>query len=144
MFVPGNVRGKISFFVIVSFFALFTGVGCGSSDNPTHDSVMGDDLDRLIEEHERGSSGGSSNGSNGSTSGTTGGNTGTTGGNTGTGSCDADGYKGPEFDIQVDSQCKAAYIYGCGGQKDGVKAACDIYQTFRDSDPSIPACPYCR
>lgn len=64
-------------------------------------------------------------------------------GSGGTGSCDASGYNGPEFDIQVDSQCKAAYAYQCSGNAQGVAATCAIYKQFRDDNPSIPPCPYC-
>lgn len=61
----------------------------------------------------------------------------------GTGSCDESGYKGPEFDIQVDSQCKAAYYYKCVGNSDGVKAACAVYKQWQEDNSSIPNCPYC-
>ena len=60
------------------------------------------------------------------------------------GSCGESGYKGPEFDIQVDSQCKAAYYYQCIGNNDGVKAACAIYKQWQADDKSIPNCPYCK
>lgn len=62
----------------------------------------------------------------------------------GTGSCDENGYKGPEFDIQVDSQCKAAYFYECSGNAQGVAAACAVYKQWQQDDPSIPNCPYCN
>ncbi|MGE0589506.1 MAG: hypothetical protein AB7O48_13095 [Cyclobacteriaceae bacterium] len=61
----------------------------------------------------------------------------------GTGSCDASGYQGPEFDIQVDSQCKAAYAYQCAGNTQGIAATCAIYNQFKADNPSIPDCPYC-
>jgi hypothetical protein len=60
------------------------------------------------------------------------------------GACDESGYKGPDFDIQVDSQCKAAYYYQCIGNNDGVKAACTIYKQWQADDSSIPNCPYCK
>lgn len=49
-------------------------------------------------------------------------------GGSGTGGCGSSGYNGPEFDIQVDSQCKAAYAYKCAGNQQGVDAACAIYK----------------
>ncbi len=69
--------------------------------------------------------------------------TGGSGGGGGTGSCDASGYDGPEFDIQVDSQCKAAYYYECIGNSQGVAAACAIYAQWKQDNPDIPSCPYC-
>lgn len=80
----------------------------------------------------------------GDNSGSGSGDGGQTGGGGGTGSCDASGYKGPEFDIQVDSQCKAAYYYKCSGNSDGVKAACAVYKQWQQDDSSIPNCPYCN
>ncbi len=61
--------------------------------------------------------------------------------------CDEDGYAGPEFDFQIDSQCRAAYIYDCFGDIAGKNAACDIYYDYGQdvwvgSDP-FPDCPYC-
>lgn len=53
------------------------------------------------------------------------------------------GYNGPTFDIQIDSQCQTAYAYTCSGSTAGVKAACAIYKTYQQNDPSIPNCPYC-
>jgi hypothetical protein len=60
------------------------------------------------------------------------------------GSCDASGYKGPNFDIQVDSQCKTAYFYKCQGNTQGQNAACAVYKQWQQDDPSIPNCPYCN
>ena len=59
-------------------------------------------------------------------------------------SCDASNYAGPEFDIQIDGQCKAAYAYKCAGNQTGVEAACSIYKDFQRQDSSIPNCPYCN
>lgn len=66
------------------------------------------------------------------------------GSGSGGGSCDASGYNGPEFDIQVDSQCKTAYYYDCIGNQQGVNAACAVYKQWQDDDSSIPDCPYCN
>lgn len=54
------------------------------------------------------------------------------------------GYNGPEFDIQIDSQCQAAYAYACSGAQEGVDAACSLYKGFQSQDSSIPDCPYCN
>lgn len=54
-----------------------------------------------------------------------------------------DGYKGPSFDIQIDSQCQAAYAYSCSGTQQGVDAACAIYEAYKKDFPNIPDCPYC-
>lgn len=59
------------------------------------------------------------------------------------GNCDLNNYSGPNFDIQIDSQCKTAYAYDCSGNQDGVAAACAIYNQYREQDPTIPVCPYC-
>lgn len=53
------------------------------------------------------------------------------------------GYNGPTFDIQIDSQCQAAYAYKCAGSQQGVDATCAIYKTYQRNDSSIPNCPYC-
>lgn len=66
-------------------------------------------------------------------------NTGSSGGVAG---CSG-GYNGPTFDIQIDSQCQAAYAYKCAGSQQGVDATCAIYKTYQRNDPSIPNCPYC-
>lgn len=58
--------------------------------------------------------------------------------------CDMNNYKGPEFDIQFDSQCKAAYLYKCAGNQKGLEATCAIYKNYQKQDPSIPNCPYCN
>lgn len=55
-----------------------------------------------------------------------------------------DEYEGPEFDIQIDSQCKTAYAYACSGAQQGVDAACAIYKAYQKDNPSIPNCPYCK
>lgn len=60
------------------------------------------------------------------------------------GNCSLDNYEGPEFDIQVDAQCKAAYIYECSGNQAGVDAACEIYRMWQAQNPNIPDCPYCN
>ncbi|UXP32922.1 hypothetical protein N6H18_03000 [Reichenbachiella agarivorans] len=54
------------------------------------------------------------------------------------------GYNGPEFDIQIDSQCQTAYIYTCSGAQEGVDAACAIYKAWQKENSSIPNCPYCN
>jgi len=59
-------------------------------------------------------------------------------------SCSEDDYDGPEFDIQIDSQCKLAFIYKCSNHAEGVAAACAIYQVYRNQFPDIPECPYCN
>jgi|GEM_PF-3434098 len=53
-------------------------------------------------------------------------------------------YKGPEFNIQIDSQCKTAQLYKCAGNADGVTVACALYKQWQDQDSSIPDCPYCK
>lgn len=60
------------------------------------------------------------------------------------GSCGEDDYDGPEFDIQIDSQCKAAFVYRCSGADEAADVACQLYQVYRDQDSSIPVCPYCN
>ena len=60
------------------------------------------------------------------------------GGDGGGGSCGP--YQGPEFDIQIDSQCKAAHIYSCSGSQQAVDATCAIYNSYS----SVPNCPYCN
>lgn len=64
-------------------------------------------------------------------------------GGSSSGNCGSSGYNGPEFDIQVDSQCKAAYAYLCAGNQQGADAACAIYRQWQEDDSSIPDCPYC-
>ncbi len=64
--------------------------------------------------------------------------------NSGGASCSEDDYDGPEFDIQIDSQCKLAFIYRCSQADEAADVACSIYQGWRDQNPSIPACPYCN
>lgn len=59
------------------------------------------------------------------------------------GGCANENYEGPEFNIQIDSQCKAAHVYTCSGNQDGVTVACALYKQYQDQDPSIPDCPYC-
>ena len=61
-----------------------------------------------------------------------------------TGSCGIENYTGPEFDIQIDSQCKAAYYYECVGNEEGKDAACAIYKQWQSKDSSVPNCPYCN
>lgn len=58
--------------------------------------------------------------------------------------CSISNYNGPEFDIQIDGQCKAAFIYQCVGNTEGVKAACEIYRNWQKHQPGIPNCPYCN
>ncbi|MEP4533410.1 MAG: hypothetical protein ABJ004_09995 [Cyclobacteriaceae bacterium] len=61
------------------------------------------------------------------------------------GSGDACGdYAGPEFNIQIDSQCKTAQLYLCAGNADGVTVACGLYKQYQAEDSSIPNCPYCN
>lgn len=54
------------------------------------------------------------------------------------------GYQGPDFDIQIDSQCKAAYAYRCQGNDAGVRAACEVYRGWQQHQSGIPNCPYCN
>jgi hypothetical protein len=70
---------------------------------------------------------------------------GTKGGTTGA-NCDMSNYNGPEFDIQIDSQCKTAYAYQCAGNEDGRKTACALYNNYKSQwkgSGSFPKCPYC-
>jgi hypothetical protein len=69
---------------------------------------------------------------------------GNTGGGSSSGINCSGGYQGPEFDIQIDSQCQAAFAYKCAGNTAGVTATCKIYNTYRQNDPKIPKCPYCN
>ncbi len=66
----------------------------------------------------------------------------------GTGNCDASGYNGPDFNIQVDAQCKAAYYYDCIGNNEGRDASCTLYYDYGNSvwtgSGSLPTCPYCN
>lgn len=62
------------------------------------------------------------------------------GGGGGGSNCNGGSYNGPEFDIQIDAQCKAAYQYKCAGHQQGVDAACAIYNTYSN----VPPCPYCN
>lgn len=61
--------------------------------------------------------------------------------------CDPANYNGPEFNIQVDGQCKLAYLYDCEGNIQGRDAACSIYYDYGESvwtgSGSLPKCPYC-
>lgn len=72
------------------------------------------------------------------------------GGGAGGGSvnCDLANYDGPEFDIQVDSQCKTAYLYDCAGDITARNAACDLYYEYGNDvwtgSGSLPKCPYCN
>lgn len=59
----------------------------------------------------------------------------------GGGGCDF--YAGPEFDIQIDGQCKAAFAYKCEGNEQGLRAACEIYKSWQQHQSGIPNCPYC-
>ena len=55
-------------------------------------------------------------------------------------------YGGPEFDIQFDAQCQAAWAYLCAGyskDSDPVKTSCAIYKALLQGSPSAPKCPYC-
>lgn len=75
-------------------------------------------------------------------------------GGTGSGSsggsvnCNIADYDGPEFDIQVDAQCKAAYLYDCGGDIKARNAACKLYYDYGNEvwtgSGSLPKCPYCN
>lgn len=58
--------------------------------------------------------------------------------------CSINNYNGPEFDIQIDGQCKAAFIYKCQGNEAGVRAACEIYRSWQQHQSGIPNCPYCN
>jgi hypothetical protein len=53
-------------------------------------------------------------------------------------------YKGPDFDIQIDSQCKNAFAARCAGQDAVADASCKIYKSYQANDSSIPDCPYCN
>lgn len=53
-------------------------------------------------------------------------------------------YSGPEFDIQFDSQCKAAFYYQCVGETELMNIACDTYSSFQDDNPGMADCPYCN
>lgn len=60
--------------------------------------------------------------------------------------CDLANYNGPEFNIQVDSQCKTAYIYDCQQLYQERDVACDLYYSWESSwtgSGSFPSCPYC-
>lgn len=65
-------------------------------------------------------------------------------GSSGSAGAGCDDYNGPTFDIQIDSQCQAAYAYSCSGVQQGVDAACAIYKSYQKNNPSIPNCPYCK
>ncbi len=75
------------------------------------------------------------------------GGTGSQGGG-GSGNCDLENYNGPEFDIQVDAQCKAAYMYDCIGDYTARDASCDLYYQYGNDvwigPGSLPECPYCN
>lgn len=62
--------------------------------------------------------------------------------------CDLAYYNGPEFDIQVDSQCKAAFVYDCVGEIEARNASCDLYYEYGNAvwtgPGSLPDCPYCN
>jgi hypothetical protein len=65
----------------------------------------------------------------------------------GGGGCDLADYNGPEFDIQLDSQCKTAFLYDCAGEVQGVVTACALYESYRSlwqGPGSFPDCPYCN
>lgn len=65
----------------------------------------------------------------------------------GSASCDMSNYNGPEFNIQVDSQCKTAYLYDCQGMYSERDVACDLYYQWESSwqgSGSFPKCPYCN
>ncbi len=65
------------------------------------------------------------------------------GGSSGSGKCTAS-YAGPEFDIQVDSFCKAAWNYLCNANDaNAAEANCQIYRQWQSDNPGIPSCPYC-
>lgn len=59
------------------------------------------------------------------------------------GNC-SEGYQGPQFDIQVDAFCKAAYAYQCDGNTQAVATNCQVYKDWQSQDSSIPDCPYCN
>jgi hypothetical protein len=63
-------------------------------------------------------------------------------------SCDLANYVGPEFNIQVDSQCKAAYAYDCAGMIDARDVACNQYYEYGNNvwtgPGALPTCPYCN
>ena len=61
-------------------------------------------------------------------------------------SCGAEDYNGPDFNIQIDSYCKAAYAYDCAGQTSERDVYCDLYyevaSDFGYANP--PTCNYCN
>lgn len=63
-------------------------------------------------------------------------------------SCGLEDYDGPEFNIQVDSQCKTAFVYDCSGNTVGRDAACQTYYDYGNSvwtgSGPLPTCPYCN
>lgn len=61
-------------------------------------------------------------------------------GGSGGANCGSGGYNGPDFDIQIDAQCKAAYQYKCAGNQQGVDYCCAIYNSYEN----VPPCPYCN
>ncbi|MBI1184825.1 hypothetical protein GC194_11160 [bacterium] len=65
------------------------------------------------------------------------------GGGGGGANCDMSNYKGPEFNVQIDSQCKTAYLYDCAGETDHRDVACRLYYEWDDGSGSFPKCPYC-
>lgn len=58
--------------------------------------------------------------------------------------CDLVNYNGPEFNTQIDAQCKTAYLYDCVGNEAGRAAACELYYSWDDGSPDFPDCPYCK
>ena len=69
-------------------------------------------------------------------------------GGSGGAACDLENYNGPEFNIQVDSQCKTAYAYECAGLTEARDVACQTYYDYGNSvwtgSGSLPTCPYCN
>lgn len=68
---------------------------------------------------------------------------GKSGGSSNGAGCDLANYEGPEFNIQVDAQCKTAFLYDCAGNKEGVATACALYKEWDDGSGNFPDCPYC-
>ena len=70
------------------------------------------------------------------------------GSSSGSGSnCDPNNYNGPNFNIQIDSQCKTAHAYKCAGNQQGVQTACGLYYSYESQwqgPGSFPRCPYCH
>lgn len=132
-----NINGKKSYFCINTI----SESGCATSSSSTtqvlHEGKSCQDIGYMYES----SSGGFYSEPNDNSQP---GDGGSFSGSSGSAGAGCDGYDGPTFDIQIDSQCQTAYAYSCSGVQQGVDAACAIYKTYQRNDPSIPDCPYCN